>query len=297
MRCLKLLCRKRIIIVISLMVFLGVGMFLWQRKSMGFTMKEAYEVAYKEAQKWSEDAYVIQITSTDFHDTENCENGVKGKRNCWSFLFESKKKDVQYAMYIDHGVPTAVQEVRSPGFQAIPMEEISIDTSELYDLARLQGLQGGKDWAFGYHYTLQYTYLNGTDKTPTLTYTIRGINQEEKEEKIIVDPITAKLLFILVKEGYDESGHSIWKKLGEDIEDDIQQLDSVTEVDRETIKEEYEVYRCAATYLVDPEELTDAIIRGINSSRFDPYAEITVYSREDWEERMTELYGDEWKEW
>ena len=180
-------------------------------------MKEAYEVAYKEAQKWSEDAYVIQITSTDFHDTENCENGVKGKRNCWSFLFESKKKDVQYAMYIDHGVPTAVQEVRSPGFQAIPMEEISIDTSELYDLARLQGLQGGKDWAFGYHYTLQYTYLNGTDKTPTLTYTIRGINQEEKEEKIIVDPITAKLLFILVKEGYDESGHSIWKKLGEDI--------------------------------------------------------------------------------
>ena len=219
------------------------------------------------------------------------------ERNCWSFLFESKKKDVQYAMYIDHGVPTAVQEVRSPGFQAIPMEEISIDTSELYDLARLQGLQGGKDWAFGYHYTLQYTYLNGTDKTPTLTYTIRGINQEEKEEKIIVDPITAKLLFILVKEGYDESGHSIWKKLGEDIEDDIQQLDSVTEVDRETIKEEYEVYRCAATYLVDPEELTDAIIRGINSSRFDPYAEITVYSREDWEERMTELYGDEWKEW
>ena len=272
MRCLKLLCRKRIIIVISLMVFLGVGMFLGQRKSMGFTMKEAYEVAYKEAQKWSEDAYVIQITSTDFHDTENCENGVKGKRNCWSFLFESKKKDVQYAMYIDHGVPTAVQEVRSPGFQAIPMEEISIDTSELYDLARLQGLQGVKDWAF-------------------------GINQEEKEEKIIVDPITAKLLFILVKEGYDESGHSIWKKLGEDIEDDIQQLDSVTEVDRETIKEEYEVYRCAATYLVDPEELTDAIIRGINSSRFDPYAEITVYSREDWEERMTELYGDEWKEW
>ena len=33
------------------------------------------------------------------------------------------------------------------------------------------------------------------------------------------------------------------------------------------------------------------------SDEFDPYAEITVYSREDWEERMTELYGDEWKEW
>ena len=47
------------------------------------TMKEAYEIAYEDAVKWSDDVTLIRIGSTDNHDTSSKEHGVDGKRNCW----------------------------------------------------------------------------------------------------------------------------------------------------------------------------------------------------------------------
>lgn len=62
---------------------------------------------------------------------------------------------------------------------------------------------------------------------------------------------------------------------------------------REEIQEEYHVFSLAREYFVDPEELTDAIVRGDNS----PWSNLKVYEQTQWEELMAERYGDGWNEW
>lgn len=292
--------------LLIIFILLIICFFVWRKRREyvygtkdGYTLKQAYEIAMEEAIKWSEDAYAIQIISTDLNDTQSSENGVNGKRNCWSFLFESKEKEQQYGMYIINGKPDSVMEVRSPGYQAIDMENIMVDSPELFHIAQEQGMKGGKDWALGYHYILQYTYLNEIDENPVLTFTVRGLDQQDREAQIIVNPYNGEILAILVKTGYDDTGRSIWERTDDGENPEAGETMQKDEVDlfRDEIREEYEVYKRAKEFLVDPEELTDAIIDGITSERFDPYSELKVYTREEWENRMTKLYGEEWKEW
>lgn len=287
-------------------ILLMLVLFVWQKYGKpaygkGTTLKEAYEIALEEATKWSGDADVIQIISTDFCDTESSENGIDGKRKCWSFLFESKEKDRQYSMYIINGKPDSVMEVQSPGYQPIDMENITMDSPQMYRIAQEQGMKGGKDWAFGYHYILQYVYFSAADETPVLTFTVRGLDEQDRETQIIVDPYDGDILVTLTKTGYDDTGRSIWERTGggENTEAENMEPEETVPDDRtrEEIQEEYGVYKKAREFLVDPEELTDAIIDGIGSERFDPYASLKVYTREEWESRMTELYGEEWREW
>lgn len=64
--------------------------------------------------------------------------------------------------------------------------------------------------------------------------------------------------------------------------------------------EDAEVVKINSTdYLdtMDPEELTDAFMRGISDDRFSPFSETKSYSEEEWTAMMTEKYGDEWKNW
>ena len=64
-----------------------------------------------------------------------------------------------------------------------------------------------------------------------------------------------------------------------------------------SFEEEYNINHLARVNYVDPDELTDNIIEGMNSERFEPFVDIKVYSKDEWESRMTKKYGNEWKNW
>lgn len=71
----------------------------------------------------------------------------------------------------------------------------------------------------------------------------------------------------------------------------------VEEMSREEVQQYYDIFGLAKKYYMDPEELTDAFIRGISGDRFSPFSETKSYFEEEWIVLMTERYGDEWKSW
>lgn len=61
---------------------------------------------------------------------------------------------------------------------------------------------------------------------------------------------------------------------------DIQRMQEDEEY-RKYIQEEYNVFDISERNHVDPEELTDAIIKGIHSDKFSPFSEIKIIDSED----------------
>lgn len=264
------------------------------RLSSILTMKQAWEIANVAAKEWSDDAIVIKIISTDYEDNENPENGTDGRRNCWTFIFHSEEKGMQYDMYVKDGMVYMPRETSSNVYTGIDMNSVQIDSDDAFKVAYNLGFTGGVDWAFGYHYMLQYYVMDNAE--PCLLLSVRGINQEGREAILNLNPYTGEIFSLSEKKGYDEAGRSIWETSNNLPETSIEQKSDVN-MSREEIMEKYDVYHDAKKYYMDPEELTDSIIRGIQGSRFSPYSETPSYLPEEWETLMTERYGDAWKEW
>ena len=255
-----------------------------EEQRFGITMRQAWEIADAAAKEWSDDAVVIKIISTDYGDDENPENGINGRRNCWTFVFHSEKKGKEYDMYVRDGEVSMPSETVTGVYAGIDMESIQIDSDDAFLTAYNQGFTGGVDWAFGYHYMLQY-YMTANGE-PQLLMKVRGINRDGREALLSLDPYTGEIISVSEKTGYDEDGRSVWDTsdhLGEAPEENSEYVD----MSREEIMEEFEVYKNAKKYYMDPEELTDAIIQGLKGDKFSPFSETPVYEKEEWEIRIS----------
>lgn len=300
--------KRRILIIIIIIVVMVVSCIaafvLWKqntKQSKGCTMKEAYAIALESAKRWSEDAETIMIISTDNHDVESVTNGIDGIRNCWTFLFSSEKVGKQYSMYVVNGEAYAECEADAPGYKGIILDDKIIDTDKAYEIALQEGINGGVDWAWGYHYDLQYTYRTANSLEPELTLGVRGSFDNGKDASIVLDPYSGEIISISEMVGYDDDGHAIWQEkyvMQEKTEESeiSEELDD-SELTREEIMERYEVFRIAAEYYMDPDDITDYIIGSIGTDYFSLYTEVKQYEKSEWETRMTEKYGQEWHEW
>ena len=271
------------------------------------TLKEAWEIALSDAQQWSDDAEAILITSTDNHDIESPDNGMDGKRRCWSFMFHSEIKDNQYSVYVINGKAAHGQEAATSHFSTFTMDDVSLDSDDLYSLAQ-EYLKGGVDWAWGYHYILQYRYMDENGEEPQLTFSIRGLNDDGQERYAIYDPYSGELLVILDKTGYDSNGRSVWEITENHMEAPSgQQTESndhyagmsreELEENREQIEQEFSVYENSVKYRLDPEEFYNAVIDGLTSGRFSPFSNCISYEdEEEWRSKMEAYYGETWEE-
>lgn len=270
------------------------------------TLKEAWEIALSDAQEWSDDAAATLITSADNHDTENPENGIDGKRRCWTFIFHSEAKDKQYSVHVVEGKPVQGQEGSSPHFDTFTMDDIPLDSDDLY-LSAGEQLKGGVGWAWGYHYLLQYRYMDEAEEKPRLTFSVRGLNNENQERYMIYDPYSGTLLAILDKTGYDSNGRSIWEIVENHMEEQSPQPEESEspynnmsreelEEHRKQIEQEFCIYESCVKYRFDPEEFYNAVIDGLTGSRFSPFSNCRSYEEEEWRERMKAYYGEDWEE-
>lgn len=261
------------------------------------TLLEAWNIAEKEAKDWSNDVVVISVNSTDYLDNEDIQNGINGKRKCWAFAFHSEEKGKQYHMYVVDNEVYAAQETTISVYKGI--EKIDMDSEDAYKIAVEYGISGGIDWAYGYHYLLQYYFINGNENEPVLSLVVRGISSKSNNEMMLyLNPYTQEIIQCLEKISYDENGRSVWER----VDNSSTFNDSTGDVSekiwtREEIQKEYKVFELAKKYYMDPEELTDAIWEGIHSDRFDPFANTKTYAKEEWERIMTERYGDVWITW
>lgn len=269
-------------------------------------------IALADAKQWSEDAEAVFISSTDNHDEENANNGEDGKRRCWTFMFHSAEKDKQYAVYVIDGETSHGNEVSTPHYDTFTMDDFSLDSVDLIQLVQGQ-LTGGVDWAWGYHYIVQYRYMEANSAEPQLTLSVRGLNSEGMERCMIYDPYSGELLAINDKTGYDENGRSIWENVLEPAEQmqnesaaaaDSQENASYLEMtrdeleqNRDMLEEKFSIYETCVEYRFDPEELMEAIIDGITGDYFSPFSECASYEEEEWRLRMEAYYGENWENW
>lgn len=127
------------------------------------TLKEAIDIGLQRAKEWNVNAILTSVNSVD--ETMGGSRGETGKRFKWFMTFIVPGTDD----YVLIGISEKKITVFSPGKQtpdpSIPYDKIKLDSSDALQLAKDKyGLQQGKDWATGYHFT-----LDSTDGIPTLT--------------------------------------------------------------------------------------------------------------------------------
>ncbi len=188
-------------------------------------------------------------------------------------------------MYVVGNVICSELETTIAVYKGIDMQNIAMDSSDAYRIAVENHISGGTDWAFGYHYLLQYYFMNGQEEDSVLAFVVRGISADNNEIMLYIDPYTQEVLQYLGKTGYDENGRSIWESADNSSENDAKEdtePDDDKRMTREGIQEEYGFFELAKEYYMDPEELTDAFIDGIYGDRFDPFANTKSYDKEEW---------------
>ena len=127
------------------------------------TLKEAIDIGFKRAKEWNVNATLTSVTSVD--ETMGGSRGEEGKRFNWTLFFVAPGTED----YLIIGISDKKIWLYRPGKQTqdptIPYDEIKLDSSDVLQLAKIKyGLKPGKDWATGYHFT-----LNSMDGKPILT--------------------------------------------------------------------------------------------------------------------------------
>lgn len=126
------------------------------------TLKEAIDIGMQRAKEWNVNATLTRISSVD--ETKGGSRGDTGKRFIWSMFFSVPGTDDFALIGISEKKITVFRADKQTPFPTIPYDEIKLDSSDALQLAKDKyGLKQGKDWATGYHFT-----LDSIDGTPTL---------------------------------------------------------------------------------------------------------------------------------
>lgn len=256
-----------------------------KEKESDLTLFGAWNLALNYAIKnWDKDVKTQLITSTDTKDSPCCRSGINGRRSCWNIIMNSPNKSSQYLIHIVEGAVLSAQEITQPSEYSFDKADIILDSDEMYNIAIYQDLYGASEWAWGYHYTLQYEYI-GAAETPVLTLSVRGVDNSGFEKMLTIEAASGEILLASVK---NDKGD--WDRVS--IKDASK--DFPTEDELET---EYGLYEKCVEYHFDPLELRKAILNGIATNHFSPYSECeSITPIEEWEKAMEDYYGEGWED-
>lgn len=258
----------------------------------GITMKEAWEMADVYAKQWKEDAKVLSIVSSDYEGANAEENGIEGARECWLFSYKSNLTLKQYSFYLYNGEAKEARESAFGYYCPIQMDKISMDTTDAYKMALEDKISGGTDWAWGYHYALQYCQDAQTQEIQLLL-SVRGKDGDGRDVILNIDPYTGERVEMLTKTILEPNGEDAWESqtFKQKNADADESIDEDRKLSREQIQQKYDLVGEAKKYHMLPEELTDNYLLGIQGSRFAPYSDTMHYQQNEWERLMKELYG------
>ncbi|WP_391202592.1 WD40/YVTN/BNR-like repeat-containing protein [Psychrobacillus sp. L4] len=127
------------------------------------TLKEAIDIGFQRAKEWNVNATLTKVTSVD--ETMGGSRGEAGKRFNWSLFFVVPGTDDYVLIGISEKKIWLFRPDKQSQDRTIPYDEIKLDSSDVLQLAKDKyGLKPGKDWATGYHFT-----LDSIDGKPILT--------------------------------------------------------------------------------------------------------------------------------
>lgn len=147
---------KFIKIVTCLLVFLVI-VNLKDREviasDLEITLKEAINIGYQRAKEWNVNATLTTANSVD--ETMGGSRGDTGKRFNWFTTFVVPGTEDYVIIGISEKKITLFRASKQTQGPTIPFDDIKLDSFEALQQAKDKyGLKQGKDWATGYHFTL-----------------------------------------------------------------------------------------------------------------------------------------------
>ncbi|HWL25789.1 MAG TPA: hypothetical protein VNR38_18910 [Ureibacillus sp.] len=170
------------------------------------TLKEAINIGFERAREWNEKATLISVNSVD--ETMGGSRGETGKRFKWFVQFFVPGTEDYLLIGISKKKITVFEPLKQSGQPTIPYDEIKLDSSDVLQLAKDKfGLKKGKDWATGYHFT-----LDKIDGKPILT--VFGNDHESRFTRISFNAQNGEVVSAIHKMPY--GGGLISKRNGDD---------------------------------------------------------------------------------
>ncbi|MGN7478615.1 hypothetical protein ACTHOQ_12235 [Solibacillus silvestris] len=170
------------------------------------TLKEAINIGLRKAKEWNVNATLESINSVD--EKMGGSRGETGKRFNWFMIFIVPGTEDYVLVGISEKKITEFRPNRQTPGPAIPYDEIKLDSSDVLELAKDKfGLKKGKDWATGYHFT-----LNSIEGIPILT--VIGVDQDNYFTRISFNAQNGDVVSAIHKLPY--GGGLISKRMGTD---------------------------------------------------------------------------------
>lgn len=170
------------------------------------TLKEAINIGLQRAKEWNEKATLISVNSVD--EKMGGSRGEKGKRFNWFMIFMVPGTEDYVLIGISEKKITVFRPSKQSQVPIIPYDEIRFDSSDVIQLAKDKfGLKQGKDWATGYHFT-----LDSIDGMPILT--VFGNDRENRFTRISFNAQNGDVVSAIHKLPY--GGGLISKRIGID---------------------------------------------------------------------------------
>ena len=131
------------------------------------TLKEAIDLAYPEALKWSKNAKLVSIWSAD-PNNEYMESGEvwgqNGKRDRWNMYFSTTDpfpKGNDYQEFLVSIIGGKIEEAdpveNDLTNKLFSKDDLRLDSSDALKIAiDKKGIKPEEDWAMGYHFRLEY---------------------------------------------------------------------------------------------------------------------------------------------
>jgi hypothetical protein len=159
------------------------------------SLKEAINLGLGRAKEWNDNASLIRVTSVD--ETIGGSRGETGKRFSWFLSFIVPGKEGRLLLGISKGKITVFEQLKeSAQDQTIAYNDIKFDSADVVKIAKDKyGLKPGKDWATGYHFT-----LNIIEDKPTIT--VVGIDKDKLFTRISFDAKNGKIIGAIHKVPY-----------------------------------------------------------------------------------------------
>lgn len=170
------------------------------------TLKEAINIGLKRAKEWNVNATLTRVNSVD--ETMGGSRGKTGKRFNWFMIFIVPGKDDYVLIGISEKKISVFRPSKQTPDPTIPYDEIKFDSSDVLQLAKDKyGLKQGKNWATGYHFT-----LDSIDGKPILT--VFGNDRNNRFTRISFNAQNGDVVSAIHKLPY--GGGLISKRIGKD---------------------------------------------------------------------------------
>lgn len=140
------------------------------------TLIEAIDIGFERAKEWNVNATLTSVNSVD--ETMGGSRGAAGKRFRWAMIFIVPGTDDYAIIDISKRKIIGFRPGKQTPGPTIAFDKIKLDSADVLQLAKDKfGLKQGKDWATGYHFT-----LDNIDGTPILT--VVGNDQDNRFTRI-----------------------------------------------------------------------------------------------------------------